>query len=138
MTLLNLSLCLLPVSRHSLLLRLLGTSFERAIKFHRYAARATLLCALVHLVDMLALFGSAFCLSANSNPNHGGPVFGLLAVVCFGVMAAVAVHVVRRKRFELFWYTHSLFDLGVILVVIHSPLSLLLLWPGCLLWIVDT
>jgi NADPH oxidase len=50
----------------------------------------------------------------------GTGVTGVVAFVCQLLMYSSAVEAVRRKHFEMFWYTHHLFIVFFIMLLVHG------------------
>eukprot|EP00667_Euglena_gracilis_P032428 EG_transcript_49872 len=50
---------LLPITKHSIWAAVLGATFERYLKFHRWAARATFVFTLAHLIDECVRYASS-------------------------------------------------------------------------------
>jgi len=59
-------------------------------------------------------------------------VTGVVMWICMIVMLATALKRVRRKRFELFWFTHHLFILFYLCLILHG-FQMLIAFP--LVWI---
>eukprot|EP00667_Euglena_gracilis_P008809 EG_transcript_8924 len=48
----------LPITKHSIWALVLGASFDRYLKFHRWAARTTFIALVIHLIDQVSETGS--------------------------------------------------------------------------------
>lgn len=132
------ALVTLPATRTGIWVTLFGISFERAIQFHRILARVFVLFVLVHGVLATVLHG-ADVLSMNPvGEGHGHvPLPGLAAAGILVVMATLALEPVRRRAFELFYYSHLLFVPALALVALHSSTFLLYTTLPLLLWLYD-
>jgi len=115
----NVMMVLLPITKTSIWIYLLGIAYERAIKFHRILGRYTVLLLVAHLV--LSLYRP---ISFEVDKLTDGVVtaFGLIAFIVFGVGAVAAVEIVRRRAFELFKWLHYIMWAGVIMTILHLPL----------------
>ena len=117
----HVTLSVLPVSRNSVWHFAFGVSFDRAVKWHRYVARATVLCIGAHCVLVVSRYGLSVLLSTAPLPHGMAAVYGTLAAACIVVMAATAVSLIRRGLFELFYYVHvPLFASTMLFAALHS------------------
>lgn len=139
---LNLGLVLLPVARNSLWLPLLGLSFERAIRLHRWTARFFFLSITTHLClwwifwidqdvyDEQIRYGlndqttaaSLFSSTTMFFIKIRRPVviLGHIAWLIAFVMVVMAYEWFRRKTFEMFYYTHHLFIVLIGVALAHN------------------
>jgi NADPH oxidase 5 len=125
----NGALILVPVMRR-LLTRVRASALGRvlpvdeAIAFHRLVGHTLFALALAH--------GAAFTLSyTQGHPAESvGRLFvgtergatGALLLLVFAVMWACALGIVRRSsRFELFYFTHLLYVVWLVLAIAHAP-----------------
>mmetsp|Transcript_93578 Transcript_93578/g.267739 ORF Transcript_93578/g.267739 Transcript_93578/m.267739 type:complete len:588 (-) Transcript_93578:70-1833(-) len=122
----NLIFTALPVTKTSIWLWLVGLSYERAIKFHRYLARYTLTIMLIHAYLELTTWGMDKIFSWEKI-GHVTPMAGVMAWATFVLMGASGYHLIRRKKYEVFRYLHSLFAVGLVFVFMHTPASRYLL-----------
>eukprot|EP00667_Euglena_gracilis_P005098 EG_transcript_5132 len=127
---------LLPVTRYSVWATLLGSSFERYLKFHRWAARSTLVIILAHLIVQCLDKGSNI-LTANANDSGCGWVFGLIAFIIMGFMSLFAYEPIRRRFFELFYYTHFLAFPAIALAMTHSYAVCYAMAPSLAMYLID-
>jgi NAD(P)H-flavin reductase len=109
----------LPQSRTTLWLHVFGIPFERAVVFHTVVARLAFFSAVSHLVVAMVNYGSDIPLSANQTGTVI-PFWGLLAFVTMAVMTVSAAPPIRRRFFEVFYYTHlTLIPLFYLFAVLH-------------------
>jgi predicted ferric reductase len=121
----------LPVSKHSIWLPILGISFERAIKFHRFWGILTILIMGVHGFAMLITYANGmqdpmesinYALRFVKNMKGWSNLSGLLSFALALTMAITALPVVRRKCFEVFYFVHIAFaPLVFIFAGLHMP-----------------
>lgn len=85
--------------------RYIGVSFERAIKWHRWAARVSLCLVIVHLLLTVSERGSGLLFSFDSalTPRGLGPAFGTLGLVVMAVSASLALEPIRRRCVSFSW-----------------------------------
>lgn len=115
----NFSLILFPVSRYSVLLALFGISFERAVKFHKWIGRSTFIFVTCHFIAMLvenAMTGNAAYLWSMSTISY--PLLGFIAWCLMGILGLMTFETIRRKCWELFYYSHVIIALTVVALVI--------------------
>src|SRR5690606_17507476 len=112
-----------------------GISFERAIKFHRWIARWTLVVMLLHFIMMLVAWGSKVIdHSYFLNP----PIYGIVALGVWMIQAALAYETVRRKVFELFYYPHLLLPwIGIAFATLHTIKAIYFMIPALGLYVID-
>lgn len=112
----NIMMTLLPISKSNVWLYLFGIPFERAVKFHRMLARFSIFTIVIHLLLMFDDNVLSFETEAASGVTVG---FGTLALLTFALMAVTALEPIRRRFFEYFKYSHYLFLLGLIFIILH-------------------
>ncbi|EFC40130.1 predicted protein [Naegleria gruberi] len=115
----NLTATILPITRYSAFVFVFGISFERAVKYHKWVARLTLLIATIHGILMtvhLADNGSlGNILTASANDYI---LFGLIAWIAMVIMTIFALEPIRRKFWELFKVIHII--LAPVVLVMSS------------------
>eukprot|EP00667_Euglena_gracilis_P002570 EG_transcript_2572 len=126
----------LPVTKHSVWAAVLGASFERYVRLHRWAGRWTFVMVLAHLADQCASQGSAV-LTANADEQGLGWVYGLVAFCLMVGLVVFAIEPVRRRHYELFRYTHWLAFLVVVFAMMHSYAVCYAMVPSLALYFVD-
>ncbi|GJD11721.1 Temptin [Galdieria sulphuraria] len=133
----NLGILLFPVSRNSPLWSIMGTCFERTLLYHRLLGYWTLFLTSWHAFGMFHSYmfqsrGFAFLFSFSSTHvrfNLPG-IFAHLFLLLLGVLA---LHRIRRKAFEVFYYSHViLFPFCLIFTVLHIGFAAYYLAPGLL------
>jgi len=120
---LQFALTFLPVNRGSLWLRLLGVPYERAVSWHRVMARICVALLVIHVISMTNQWGAAIITAMDNTPEGKGVGWGSLAFLCIVLMAVLSWEPVRRRCFELFYFTHlCLFPLAVFFACMHNVL----------------
>jgi ferric-chelate reductase len=118
---LHLALLFLPVTRNSVWVPLLGASFERAVKFHRWLGRLALLSTVAHLLTMYNLHPTFDFFSLDPIPSGLGVIWGTLSLISMGIMSVGALEYIRRKHFEYFYTLHLLaLPLVVVFAILHN------------------
>ena len=129
---------LLPVTKRSLWMPIMGVSFDVAIVYHRAASSCALTLLVTHVAMMVVERGVGTLTLTQVTPYGRGPVFGTAAATLFGAMAVAATPWVRHRCWELFKFIHVLcFPAALLLAALHANLVIPYLVPGVALWIAD-
>jgi ferric-chelate reductase len=122
------ALALLPVSRTSIFLYTLGIPFERALKWHRIFVGVAALALLAHGVTMwYANRENPKALWRQVQTIEGaGNLYGTLSGIALLPIVALSWEPIRRRFFEVFYYVHQLFIVGIVLAWVHSKSALYL------------
>ena len=141
LTALHLGLLVLPVTRTSLLCTLLGSSFERAVAWHRRLAPLMLASALAHGGRLVKERGRLILRSlepAGGVPNGTVPAYGTVSLSLMLLMSAFAMPPVRRRAYEVFKLVHmGCFPTIIALSCLHAAPVFPYLAPGIVLWVFD-
>ena len=121
----------MPIGRRSVLLDLFGVPREAAIKYHRWLGWYTLVCLLAHTFVYIAVWAHAnghptfnpegdllrhMMLAGSCNDGscdsdtallHTEMMYGFGSLAVMLVMSAAALNYVRRRFYEVFFYTHQ-------------------------------
>jgi hypothetical protein len=62
---------------------------------------------------------------------------GVLVAAIIALIAVMTLPVVRRKHFNLFYYTHLLIIPGVIIICLHASTVFYYAAPGLFMWVLD-
>jgi NAD(P)H-flavin reductase len=129
---------LLPVTRRSLWVPLLGVSFDRAVVFHRAAANIALAVMVAHIAMMVDERGVDTMTQRTQNARGQGAVYGTAAAATFAAMALLAAPPVRQHAYELFKASHLLLlPVTMALTMLHAKLMVGYLIPPLALWALD-
>jgi predicted ferric reductase len=135
----TLAFVLLPTSKHSIWLPILGISFERAIKFHRFWGALTLYIMAAHGFSMWGEYsmgkfhdgGLAYALAFPKNAKGWSNLSGFLSWLFGFIGMVVAFQPIRRRFFELFYFVHILCaPLVFIFAGLHMPGLLKWMYPA--------
>ncbi|KAJ0408759.1 hypothetical protein P43SY_001983 [Pythium insidiosum] len=134
----NMSFLLLPVTRNSVWMELFNISYANGVKYHRWLGVLTVLTALLHSVGYFWLWirqgiwlkRALPCFHCDVSPHAYGSgyeqwfnVFGEIALFFLLAIAGTSIPYVRRKLFNVFYYTHQLFVLALVFSIMHwSPI----------------
>ena len=155
----NALLLMLPATRNSILLPLLGISHEKAIMYHKVLGSVFMLIATVHFgvaMYWYTLMDSFYYIwflvapvPASMAPNSEVAVYnaismdhtlaGFIAYVCVLIATITSLPPIRRRFYQFFHYTHILmYLLFVTFVCIHMPLfTPWFVVPVSVLWAID-
>lgn len=143
-----LSLLLFAASRHSVMHRLLGTSWESFLWVHRVLGYLMLLFSVLHMAIWWVRYNEEGLMPKeifrvpSHNPtsidNFTVPLATLatwLLIICMG---GFALEPVRRRYFELFYYSHLLAAYIIIPVTLwHAAAGWEYMLPGLTVWFFD-
>eukprot|EP00871_Galdieria_phlegrea_P000223 jgi/Galph1/1200/GphlegSOOS_G6036.1 len=138
----NLGLLLFPTSRNSPLWVMLGTSFEKALPYHRMLGYWTLFLTSWHALGMFESYaylprGISFLFSFSSN-NVRFNLPGIYAYLFFVLIGICSQNTIRRNAFEIFYYAHLiLFPLVLIFTILHVGFAGYYLAPGLVIQALD-
>lgn len=115
---------LLPVTRNSVWLYLLGIPFERALRMHRWVAVLTFVFTVWH--------GVAFVLNFKRNPfglsyllgwyplDAINPLAGTIAGLCIVTITLCSIAPIRRRWYEVTLLAHRLWPVAVAMTFMHT------------------
>ena len=132
------AVALLPVTRASVLLRLLGTSYERAAVVHQLAAMTALAITAAHVARTAQELGAKSLASTAENASGHGNAYGTAAATLMATMALLASGPVRRYSFMLFKASHLvMFPVALLLACLHAKRMIGYVVPPLVLWALD-
>jgi predicted ferric reductase len=142
----TLGFVLFPVARNSIWSKLLGISFDRAIVFHQFIAYIAWVVMLVHGAGMVYVYAendpdwTSFVFKFSKNPRTGWS--NLSGLICFVFLSwqvlISSITAIRRKYFELFYFSHILcFPLIFLFAILHMPAIVGYFALALLLYFVD-
>eukprot|EP01125_Pyxidicula_operculata_P012328 TRINITY_DN4046_c0_g1_i1.p1 TRINITY_DN4046_c0_g1~~TRINITY_DN4046_c0_g1_i1.p1 ORF type:complete len:555 (-),score=34.34 TRINITY_DN4046_c0_g1_i1:138-1802(-) len=120
---LNMALLLLPVTKHSVWSHLFKIPFERAIVLHKGLGVIVFVMAAVHLSTWWATFpvGSPSWICLGWKLQFNSPMFiGHLAFICMLIAVCMSISIIRRRCFEVFFYTHHIFLVTYAFAALHT------------------
>ncbi|KAK8916359.1 Ferric reduction oxidase 2 [Platanthera zijinensis] len=129
-----------PVTRMSSLLPLIGLTSESSIKYHIWLGHLALTLFSAHGLCFIVSWASSDQISEMLKWDLTGVsnVAGEIALATGLVMWAATLPRVRRKMFELFFYTHHLYFIFLIFFLLHVGISFFsYVLPGIYLFLVD-
>ncbi|XVF83362.1 hypothetical protein PTKIN_Ptkin16aG0480100 [Pterospermum kingtungense] len=120
--LLCLAFLFLPVSRGSVLLRLIDIPFEHATKYHVWLGHLTMVVFTLHglfYVIAWAIEGTLIKELLEWKNIGIANLPGVISLVAGLFMWVTSLHPVRKDYFELFFYTHQLYVVFVVFLALH-------------------
>ncbi|KAG9157928.1 hypothetical protein Leryth_000097 [Lithospermum erythrorhizon] len=136
----GLAFVLFPVSRGSSLLPTFGVTSEASIKYHIWLGHTVMALFTAHGLCYIVFWAATYQLSemskwAKSNISN---VAGEISLVAGLLMWVTTIPRIRRKMFEVFFYTHHLYIIFVVFFVFHVGISsAFIMLPGFYLFMVD-
>ncbi|SPT18515.1 unnamed protein product [Triticum aestivum] len=112
----------LPVSRGSVLLRLIDIPFEHATRYHVWLGHLTMALFTLHglcYVISYSLLGRLIEELTQWKEVGIANLAGVISLMAGLLMWVTSLHPVRKRFFELFFYTHQLYVVFVVFLVLH-------------------
>lgn len=143
-----LSLLFFPASRNSVVHRIFGTSWEASLWAHRVLGYCMMGATLAHMISWYKFYDikgffprDIFDIPMKlptSIDNFTVPLSSLASFTMLLCMGIFALEPVRRRFFELFYYTHIFAAYLLIPVILwHAAAGWEYLLPGLTVWFVD-
>ncbi|KAL2536443.1 Ferric reduction oxidase 2 [Forsythia ovata] len=138
----NVCLCFLffPVTRGSSVLQLFGLTSEASVKYHIWLGHIVMTLFTAHGLCYIIYWAVTHNLSEILKWEKTGisNVAGELALLAGLVLWATTYPRIRRKMFELFFYTHHLYILFIFFFVLHVGIGYAcIMLPGFYLFMID-
>jgi predicted ferric reductase len=137
---------ILPVTRWSPWMKLVGLSFERGLTLHRWVSAGSMILTAVHGIGIAVEYGNSplkvdYLFRWNDGDLPVNPLAGTLAGFAMIVLGVTALAPVRRWCYELFLLGHALYPAIFALSILHTRMSesaaMPLLLPGIILLAFD-
>ncbi|XP_027108407.1 ferric reduction oxidase 2-like [Coffea arabica] len=129
-----------PVTRGSSVLQLFGLTSEASIKYHIWLGHIVMTLFTAHGVCYIIFWAATHQISEMTKWAKAdiSNVAGEIALVAGLAMWATTFPRIRRKMFELFFYTHHLYIIFVLFFVLHVGIAFAcLMLPGFYLFMID-
>eukprot|EP00667_Euglena_gracilis_P006946 EG_transcript_7003 len=131
------STLLLPITKHSIWAAVLGSTFERYLKFHRWAARGAFVFTLSHLADTVYYSGLLAFVHFVPGEWMYGVVWGTVSFALMAFITLTSLEPIRRRFFELFYYTHFLGLPAIAFACMHCYAQCYAIIPSLVLYLID-
>ncbi|KAK7853929.1 ferric reduction oxidase 4 [Quercus suber] len=129
-----------PVSRGSSILPLAGLTSESSIKYHIWLGHLSMILFAVHTIGFIVYWGTTHQMAEMLEwrkdwvPNVAGEIAFVFAMG----MWVTSFPRVRRKMFEVFFYTHHLYGFYIFFYVLHVGAAYFcMILPGIYLFFID-
>uniref|UniRef100_A0A6M2EKW9 FAD-binding FR-type domain-containing protein n=1 Tax=Populus davidiana TaxID=266767 RepID=A0A6M2EKW9_9ROSI len=117
-----LALLLLPILRGLALFQILGIQFEASVRYHIWLGTSMILFATIHGASTLFIWGVSHHIQDEMwRWQKTGRIYlaGEIALVTGLVIWISSLPQIRRRRFEIFYYTHHLYIVFLIFFLFH-------------------
>ena len=125
----NTMILVVPATRNSVCTWLLGLPFDHVVIYHRFLGRVALLCTLFHF--------SYFADNLKKSYQEAAYATGLGAMSCGIVIGLSSINYIRRKHFNVFYWSHYAFVGYYGLAWVHVPQTQPFLSVGIALYGLD-
>ncbi|XP_049378966.1 ferric reduction oxidase 4-like [Solanum stenotomum] len=129
-----------PVTRVSSILPLMGLTSESSIKYHIWLGHLSMALALLHSAGFVIYYAMSNQMiemiewSSTYVSNVAGEIATLVAIA----MWVTSLYKIRRKMFDLFFYTHQLYTLYMFFYLLHVGVAYTcMVLPGIFLFLID-
>ncbi|PRQ60158.1 putative ferric-chelate reductase (NADH) [Rosa chinensis] len=129
-----------PVTRGSSILALVGLTSESSMKYHIWLGHLSMVLFAAHSLGYIIFWAITHQMAEmlEWSKTYVSNVAGEIAIVFAMAMWVTSIPRVRRKMFELFFYTHQLYVLYIVFYVLHAgAFSFCTILPGIFLFIID-
>ncbi|GAV64603.1 Ferric_reduct domain-containing protein/FAD_binding_8 domain-containing protein/NAD_binding_6 domain-containing protein [Cephalotus follicularis] len=111
-----LALLFLPILRGLAVFRVLGIQFEVSVRYHVWLGSALIFFATLH--GALFIWGLSHHISDEKTGRRY--LTGEITLVTGLVMGMTSIPQIRRKMFEMFYYTHHLYIVFIVFFLFHA------------------
>ncbi|KAL9392165.1 hypothetical protein Peur_016085 [Populus x canadensis] len=129
-----------PVTRGSSILPLVGLTSESSIKYHIWLGHLSMILFAAHTVGFVIYWAMTNQMAAmlEWGKTWVSNVAGEIAAVLALAMWVTSSYRIRRKMFEVFFYTHQLYILYIVFYVLHVGAAYFcMVLPGIFLFVID-
>ncbi|KAF3633999.1 putative pseudouridylate synthase [Capsicum annuum] len=136
-----LALLLFPILRGMSIFQLLGIQFESSVRYHVCLGTAMILFATLHGGGTLLIWGIKHSIGDEMwKWQKTGRIYlaGEITLLTGLVIWITSLPQIRRKRFEIFYYTHHLYIVFLIFFLFHAgDRHFYMVFPGVFLFCLD-
>ncbi|XP_059304001.1 ferric reduction oxidase 8, mitochondrial [Lycium ferocissimum] len=136
-----LALLLLPILRGMSIFRLLGIQFEASVRYHVWLGTAMILFASLHGGGTYLIWGIKHHIGNEMwKWQNTGRIYlaGEITLITGLVIWITSLPQLRRKRFEIFYYTHHLYIVFLLFFLFHAgDRHFYMVFPGVFLFCLD-
>ncbi|KAJ1391883.1 Riboflavin synthase-like beta-barrel [Sesbania bispinosa] len=136
-----LALLLLPILRGLAIFRILGIQFEASVRYHIWIGTAMILFASIHGASTLFVWGISHYIQHEIwKWQKTGRIYlaGEITLIIGLVMWVTSLPQIRRRKFEIFYYTHHLYAVFLVFFLFHAgDRHFYTVFPGIFLFSLD-
>ncbi|XP_061364878.1 ferric reduction oxidase 8, mitochondrial [Gastrolobium bilobum] len=136
-----LALLLLPILRGLAVFRILGIQFEASVRYHTWVGTAMIFFATIHGASTLFVWGVSHHIQHEIWMwQKTGRIYlaGEIALVIGLVIWVTSLPQIRRRKFEIFYYTHHLYTVFLVFFLFHAgDRHFYTVFPGVFLFSLD-
>lgn len=140
------SLLILPATRNSFWMLAMGVDYSHAIKYHRWIGFFTVAMVFFHAVPYYYAWFKAGTFISSSLPcidcdfgSEGKSRFtnfcGQMALLCSLIIGITSLNPIRRRYYELFYYSHHLFIFVLFFSALHFSQFVIWMYPATCLFV---
>ncbi|XP_065869392.1 ferric reduction oxidase 4-like [Euphorbia lathyris] len=129
-----------PVTRGSPILGIFGVTSESSIKYHIWLGHLSMILFTAHSLGFIAYYAMTNQMSEmlEWSKTYVSNVAGEIAIVFALGMWVTSSYTIRRKKFEVFMYSHHLYILYIIFYALHVGAAYFcMILPGIFLFLID-
>ncbi|WJX20708.1 ferric-chelate reductase (NADH) [Trifolium repens] len=129
-----------PVTRGSSILPLVGLTSESSIKYHIWLGHLSMLLFSAHAIGFIIYWAITNQLieMLEWSKTYVSNVAGEIAILMALAMWITSIPRIRRKMYEVFFYTHHLYILYILFYAIHVGVQdMCMIAPGVFLFLID-
>ncbi|MED6107675.1 hypothetical protein PIB30_016294 [Stylosanthes scabra] len=129
-----------PVTRGSSILPLVGLTSESSIKYHIWLGHLSMILFAAHTIGFFIYWAITHQMTQalEWSKTYVSNVAGEIAILVAVAMWVTSISRVRRKMFQVFFYTHHLYGLYILMYGIHVGVSYMcMIAPGIFLFLID-
>ncbi|XP_012090199.2 ferric reduction oxidase 4 isoform X1 [Jatropha curcas] len=129
-----------PVTRGSSVLPLVGLTSESSIKYHIWLGHLSMILFAAHTIGFIIYWGmtNQMALMLEWSKTWVSNVAGEIAMVLALAMWVTSSYRIRRKMFEVFFYSHHLYIVYILFYVLHVGAAYFcMILPGIFLFVID-
>ncbi|XP_019463863.1 PREDICTED: ferric reduction oxidase 8, mitochondrial [Lupinus angustifolius] len=118
-----LALLLLPILRGLSVFRILGIQFEASVKYHTWVGTAMIFFATIHGASTYLVWGVSHHIQHEIwKWQKKGRIYlaGEIALIAGLVIWVTSLPQIRRRKFEIFYYTHHLYSVLLVFFLFHA------------------
>ena len=129
---LNISFTLLPMTRNSIWITIFNIQYNHLIYKHIFIGFLTFISVIIKFIAVLVKYDFNFLF------NIFNMLMGTLCTLFIILLSLLSIPIIRRKVFELFYYSHRIFAILIIVSMsLHYINCLFYIIPSLLLYLVD-